>query len=284
MGEVILGTSSWNYPSWKGLLYREGDDSTNYLTQYAKHYNSVEIDQWFWSLGKESLRLPARETVNSYDKATGSDFRFTVKCPNALTLTHHYTKEGPLRPNPYFLDPNLFMAFYAALGPLQSKIGLYIFQFEYLNRDKMASQSQFLAHLEQFFSALPPDLPYGVEIRNPLYLNQDYFLALQKGALIPVLVEGYWMESVVTTIERYQHFFPNTLCLRLHGSERKEMERMTGQEWNQIVRPNEASLVRIIGAVKALLYSDNMKIYLTVNNHYEGSAPLTLEKIKALLS
>ena len=46
---IKIGTCSWKYSSWKGILYSNGVGS-NYLSEHAKHYNTVEIDQWFWSL------------------------------------------------------------------------------------------------------------------------------------------------------------------------------------------------------------------------------------------
>ena len=50
MGEmsnrVKIGTCSWKYPSWKGILYSERVGK-NYLSEYARHYDTVEIDQWF---------------------------------------------------------------------------------------------------------------------------------------------------------------------------------------------------------------------------------------------
>ena len=51
-GHLRIGTCSWKYESWKGLVY-EPDKRyrpDDYLRGYARHFNTVEIDQWFWSL------------------------------------------------------------------------------------------------------------------------------------------------------------------------------------------------------------------------------------------
>ena len=65
-----------------------------------------------------------------------ADFRFTVKAPNSLTLTHFYRKarHGPLAANPWFLSPDLFQRFLDLLEPLHDLLGPLIFQFEYLVR------------------------------------------------------------------------------------------------------------------------------------------------------
>ena len=67
-------------------------------------YDTVEIDQWFWSLFGESIRLPDPTDVARYRESVPDGFRFTVKVPNSITLTHHYrkAKTRPLVANPHF--------------------------------------------------------------------------------------------------------------------------------------------------------------------------------------
>ena len=44
-----IGTCSWKYDSWKGIVYPDKEE-INFLEEYSKHFNTVEVDQWFWSL------------------------------------------------------------------------------------------------------------------------------------------------------------------------------------------------------------------------------------------
>ena len=83
-----IGTCSWKYDSWKGLIHEAEKDYKpyDYLTDYAKYYNTVEIDQWFWSLFPIGARLPNIETVKIYSNSVPDDFLFTVKAPNSITL------------------------------------------------------------------------------------------------------------------------------------------------------------------------------------------------------
>jgi len=58
-----IGTSSWKYDSWQGLIYPE-KRPFNYLEEYSKHYNCVEVDQWFWSLfAGDKVALPRPDVV-----------------------------------------------------------------------------------------------------------------------------------------------------------------------------------------------------------------------------
>jgi uncharacterized protein YecE (DUF72 family) len=150
MTQFIVGTCSWKYPSWEGLVYSSREPS-NYLAEYATKYGTVEVDQWFWSLGKEAASLPRPEVVAEYDASTPKDFTFSIKAPNALTLTHHPGVKGEPRLNARFLDPEFFLKFIDSLSVLMPKVGLIVFQFSYFNRQKMPSRGAFIELLRKFF-------------------------------------------------------------------------------------------------------------------------------------
>ena len=141
MSKLIIGTCSWKYDSWKGIIYPQLEE-INYLKEYSKHYSSVEVDQWFWSLF-DIVRLPEKRTVEEYKSSVRDDFKFIIKVPNSLTLTHYYSKNKsePLRKNPYFMSADLIEEFLHTMKPIKNQIASLIFQFEYLNKEKMPSLS-----------------------------------------------------------------------------------------------------------------------------------------------
>lgn len=282
MGELYVGTCSWKYPSWEGLVYssREPDD---YLAEYALKYRAVEVDQWFWSLGRSGAALPRLETAAGYYAAVPAGFRFTVKCPDALTLTHHRSRKGEaMLANPRFLDVDFFLRFVEALSPLVPKIGLFMFQFEYLNKDKAPSRERFLDGLSSFLERLPGDLPYAVELRNPRWMDDAWFGLLRERGVAPVLLQGYWMDDLAQVLDARGALLGDALCVRLHGEDREGMEERTGSDWSKVVRPKDEELGRIMGSVRKILGGDR-KVFLNVNNHYEGCAPATIDKIARLL-
>ena len=138
---VRFGTCSWKYDSWVGLVYSDSTNK-NYLLEYSRKYNTVEIDQWFWSLFPPAkIVLPNSTIVREYKSSVQEDFLFTVKAPNSLTLTHFYKnrKEDELKPNPFFLSVELFQKFLDSIKDISNQVGCLIFQFEYLNKQKMKS-------------------------------------------------------------------------------------------------------------------------------------------------
>lgn len=280
MKKIRIGTCSWKYPSWTGLVYTE--EPTNYLAEYAKKYSTVEIDQWFWSLfPKSKPRLPEAQVVREYKDSVPEDFRFTIKAPNSITLTHQYSrgKDGLGEVNPHFLSVSLTSDFLESIAPLKKLLGCLIFQFEYLNRRKMESQDAFERTLAGFRKSLPGGYQYGIEIRNGNYLNERFLDYLLDQEWYPVLLQGYWMPSVMdlwAKLEKKIRKF-KTVIVRLHGTDREGIEKETGKTWNRIVTSREKELADIADIIKDLKGSRN-EIYINVNNHYEGSAPLTIDR------
>lgn len=286
MPRLRIGTCSWNFPSWEGLVYEPGA-ADNYLEQYAARYDTVEVDRWFWSLfEKGGPRLPSPADVAEYCRCVGPDFRFTVKAPNAVTLTHHRqkTKSDPLVANPHFLSPDLFIQFLSLLEPMGEMLGPIVLQFGYLNQQHIGGQVELLHRLGQFLDAVPPGHEYALEIRNPKWLNRVHLEFIADRCLIPVLLQGYWMPPVAEVYRQQRDLIHRcrTVVIRLHGPDREGMDERTGKRWDKLVVQRDDEMREIVGVVQGLFDAD-VDVYLAINNHYEGCAPKTIERIGELL-
>ena len=286
MAQLRIGTCSWKYPSWQGMVY-SAPKGIDYLQEYAQRYDTVEVDQWFWSrfsLGE--VRLPNPAHAAAYRAAVSDGFRFTIKAPNSITLTHLYkdAKSDPLVANPSFLSPRLMATFLRLLEPLHDVMGPIMCQFEYLNRQKMSSQEDFERQFAAFAEQIPPGVPCALEVRNPKYMNASYFEFLSHSALIPVFLQGYWMPPIweVYAQQRAHVLRQDTVVIRLLGPDRKGIEELTEKRWDKIVSSKDEELPRVVDVVNDLL-NEGVDVYVNVNNHYEGSAPLTIERIRELL-
>ncbi|MCP5051148.1 MAG: DUF72 domain-containing protein [bacterium] len=283
---VHYGTCSWKYDSWEGIVY-PSEGKYNFLEEYAKHHDSVEVDQWFWSLfGADKVKLPETKTVDDYLSVVPRDFKFAIKIPNSISLTHFYThgkpKGAPLEPNPYFFSVELFHKFLAKIEPLKEQTGVLMFQFEYLNRQKMGSQGEFLQRFGEFMQQCPYDYNYAVEIRNPNYLNEKYFRFLEQNGMSHVFVHGYYMPPVTDVYKKYSDFIQRLAVIRLMGKDRKGIEKISGNKWDKLVDPRDDELPGIVEMIKKL-EEKKVMVFCNINNHYEGSAPLTIKKIQEML-
>lgn len=284
MEKLYIGTCSWKYNSWEGLVYNN-PLRKNYLQEYSQYYNTVEIDQWFWSLQSiDKISLPKEKDAAQYAESVPDNFRFTIKVPNSLTLTHLYrkNKSEPLQKNPHFLSPDLFEEFIKKINSMKTKIGVLMFQFEYLNKEKMSSLFEFIERFGAFLRTINTNYQIGIELRNPNYLDKNYFKFISENNLSPVLLHGYYMPAVWETSKIIAANTKAPIVIRLHGPDRKGIEAKTNSIWNEIVEPKDEELKKISRMI-LLLQSFHVDLYVNVNNHYEGSAPKTIYKLKSML-
>jgi uncharacterized protein YecE (DUF72 family) len=71
---IRMGTSAFTAAGWEGSFYPEGMKPADYLSYYAKHFNSVELDNTFY-------RAPSKTVVEGWAKKTPEDFVFAAKVP-----------------------------------------------------------------------------------------------------------------------------------------------------------------------------------------------------------
>jgi len=280
-----IGTCSWKYDSWQGLVYPR-EKGFNYLQEYSRHFSAVEVDQWFWSLFKGNAAvMPKPEVVKAYAEAVPPGFLFSIKVPNCITLTHHYSKSktAPLIRNPFFLSTGMMARFLHAIEPLGDHIGPLMFQFGYLNKIKMPSLNHFLDMFEVFHQGLPGGYQYCLEIRNPNYLRREYFDFLFEHHLGNVFLQGYYMPSIFEVYGKCRNRLSDPVVIRLHGAGRQGIEEHSGDSWDKILEPKDDQLLQLRAMIEDLRNRQH-QIFINVNNHYEGSAPRTIAKIKALLS
>ncbi len=280
-GQLHIGTCSWKYPSWEGLVY-DSKKPENFLAEYSKKYGSVEIDQWFWSLfGIDKVVLPKAEVVQGYVDSVPDDFRFVIKAPNSLSLTHLYKAQtsGKLVENPHFLSSKLYETFLDSLSVMHTRIGAISLQFEYLNKLKMESPQLFLEQFVNFINAIDKSIPLCIEIRNPNFLNTNYFQFLSEHAIGHTFCQGYYMPDIQEVFNNFSTLLKGTSIIRLLGKDRGAIEKTTGKIWDKVVDPQDSEIPGIARLVRKMVDQAGMDIYLNVNNHYEGSAPVTIEKL-----
>ncbi len=280
--KIDFGTCSWNYDSWMGLVYsKKASRSADYLKEYSAKHPTVEIDSWFY-------KLPDPADVAEYRSLTPEGFTFSCKLTETLSLTHERTRDKslPLKANPNFLSSDVFRHYIEATAELHDRIFLAELEFEYLNKQKMSGLASFLKALEGFVSALEKNgirntLPLGVECRNANYLTREYFQFLKDCGIAHVFSEKQYLPHIYELYAQYGDLIGDRVAIRLLGGDRKEIEERTKGNWNEIVDPKE-DLVEIAGMIRYLARGSRLvKVYL--NNHFEGSAPKSIERLKALL-
>ncbi len=268
-----FGTCSWNYDSWVGLVYREPRKrAADYLAEYARAYDLAEVDSWFY-------KLPARREAEEYAAAVPRDFTFVCKAPRDISLTH-FRSDQDLR-NPAFLSAALYKQFLENIGPIARQTGAVVLEFEYLNKTKMPSRQAFMDRLGVFLSEVPKDIPLAIECRNGQWLDEAWFSFLARAGAACVLSEKQYLPPIADLASAFGRLLGPAVVVRLLGGDRKAMEEKTQNRWDEIVEP-QPQLPRIAAALKDLA-GEGRTVLVDVNNHFEGSAPKTIERLKGFL-
>jgi uncharacterized protein YecE (DUF72 family) len=110
---VHVGCSGWVYPHWRELFYPKGVPQREWLSFYAEHFDTVEVNNTFY-------RLPKPAMVEGWAEHSPKNFTFAVKVSRYMTHIKRLTMvESGLK------------RFYEPLQPLTDggKLGPLLWQF-----------------------------------------------------------------------------------------------------------------------------------------------------------
>lgn len=147
--QVYVGCASWGQKVWKGNLFPPKTKDANFLTEYVKHFNMIELNATHY-------RMYDAETITKWkDKAAANPaFKF---CPKVNQLISHIKRlKGADELTTSFLESML--AFEEKLGPVFLQMS-----DNYLPKN--------FTELESYLESLPRDLTLFTELRH-----RDWFL------------------------------------------------------------------------------------------------------------
>ncbi len=150
-----IGTSGWHYRHWIGPFYPEKWPAARMLEYYARHFDTVELNNTFY-------RLPLETGLQNWREGTPTGFCFAMK--GSRYLTH----QKKLKDAETGIE-----RFFERADQLRPKLGPVVFQLPpFWEAD--------VERLETFLSALPRRHRYAFEFRNPTWHTETVFRALRK--------------------------------------------------------------------------------------------------------
>ena len=285
---VRFGTSTWNYPGWRGLVYHRDYGPKGAAARMLEEYAAFPL---FGTVGIDSSYYgpPTEAVLRSYAEHTPPGFPFLSKVWSQLTV-HTFTKaQDPARAgkvNPDFLNADLFVE--EIYQPYQRHFadhtGPFIFEFQTLAKSSGIDAEGFATRLDEFFSALPREGQFAVEIRNEEFLTPMYFAVLREHGVAHVFSSWTRMPPLGHQLDLpgsiTGSFIVARALLRPGRSYNEAVDAFA--PYDRIREPNpklRRDLVRLVeAAVKT-----RIPAYLLVNNRAEGSAPLTIAAVAELL-
>ena len=148
-----IGTSGWHYAHWVGPFYPPATPQRDFLTYYARHFHTVEINNSFY-------RLPEKRTFEQWRDTVPSGFVFAVKASRFIT---HMKKLKEAE--------TTLATFMERINGLGEKMGPILFQLPpYWGLN--------LGRLESFLRALPKGYRYAFEFRDPTWFQPEVYRVL----------------------------------------------------------------------------------------------------------
>jgi uncharacterized protein YecE (DUF72 family) len=291
--QIRFGTSTWTYTGWQGQVYQRKYAKTTFskecLGEYCQyHYNGEPL---FRTVGNDSTfyRPPTTNQLSHYLKQVPEDFQMCFKVWEEITIPSFasHVRYGPKagQTNPRFLDAKLFNEL--VLTPyreakFEPHTGPFIFEFQ---RHGLTTD-EFSSRLDRFFSEIPQDFHYAVEIRNTGLIGPDYLKILESHGVAHVYNHWSYMPPLAEQHRRMQERFtaPFTmirLLTPLNMSHEAAVQRAS--PYNKIVGVLPQMRKETVTLIKQAV-GENRKAYVLVNNRSEGNAPLTVQALASDLS
>jgi uncharacterized protein YecE (DUF72 family) len=287
-----LGTSSWTYPGWGGLVWDKayGDAllSKHGLAAYSQQplLRAVSIDRGFY-------RPLTASQYERYAEQVPAEFRFTVKAPSLVAdaLIRSEDSGRGKQVNPAFLNPELAMQEFVrpALEGLKAKIGALVFQLSPLSPELLARMPEVLERLRTMLKALPalrptaPDGVIAVEVRDPQFLTPDFVAVLREAGATYCLGLHPKLPPIEDQLPLLRALWPGPLVCRwnlnrLHGPFGYEDAQKRYGDFDQIIDPDPHTrgvLAKVIRGTTAAGH----QAFVTISNKAEGCAPLTVRAL-----
>ncbi|MFZ5781622.1 MAG: DUF72 domain-containing protein [Pseudomonadota bacterium] len=285
--DIRLGTSSWFFPGWRGLVYdglhpqialsRQG------LAAYAQIplLRTVSLDRTFYA------PISAVQ-YQSYARQVPEHFNFVVKAPALVCDAVMRDEEGRGRvANPHFLDAAIATREFIVpcVEGLAEKAGPLVFQVSPLPRGLVEEAAAFVERLASFFAALPRELGrhrplYALELRNAELLTPRLMKMLSAVGvrycvgLHDRMPEAERQETALGVLDGE---VPGPLVVRwnLHRGFLYQAARQRYEPFDRLV-DEDPETRQALARMAARAARAGQKVWITANNKAEGSAPLSL--------
>jgi uncharacterized protein YecE (DUF72 family) len=194
-GRILVGTSGYNYPEWRGTFYPEKFSTDKMLAYYAERFPTVEINYTFY-------RMPTEKLLAGWSAGTPEHFSFTLKAPRRIT---HDSKLQRCE--------DLLQAFCRTARTLGPKLATLLFQLPpTFKKDPQV--------LRAFVELMPDGTRAAFEFRHPSWFDAEIFDVLRSRNLALCIADSEKLSTPVEITADYAYF-----RLRDEGYQQADLER-----------------------------------------------------------
>ena len=249
--KIHVGTQGWNYDAWVGPFYPEGSRPTDFLTVYARAFETVEVDSTFYA-------SPVSKTVRAWAQRTPDNFIFALKMPQEITHERRLRNVGELASE-----------FFDRARELEGKLGPILIQ---LGPDFGPAE---LPAVAQLLPKLPRDLRFAIEFRQRGWIHDGVLALLAEHNVALTISDGRWIprKQMMQLASRPTADFAYVRLMGMDQSivdySRIQIDRTPDLEaWASVLWP----------------YAEQgREAFVYVNNHFAGHSPASARDLQRLL-
>jgi uncharacterized protein YecE (DUF72 family) len=306
---VFIGTASDRYAGWLGQIYSP-DRYSGRITQrskiiagksfieevlpvdsveeYFEHFPVLEIDFTFYRLLLDHDGQPTQnyQVLKTYSRHLKDGDRIILKVPQMITAQKFHRGDQHLK-NEAYLNPGIFTKqFYEpAITLLGPNLTGFIFEQEYHRKEDRAPVNEMVQALDKFFSQIPSDPRYHLELRTDLYLRDQVFEVLAKHGVGQVLSHWTWLPPLRKQLAKADGRFFNAgkecvIRLLTPLGMRYEDSYVKAYPFDRLVEGMMAPemVLETVEIIKKAMEKEKV-VNLIVNNRAGGNAPLIAREI-----
>jgi uncharacterized protein YecE (DUF72 family) len=250
-GAIRIGTQGWNYDAWVGPFFPTGTRPADFLTLYARAFDTVEVDSTFYA-------TPPAQTVRGWARRTPTDFTFALKLPQEIT--HEKRLRGVEGATELFLESARELG--GKLGPILVQLGPDFAPVE-------------LPALANFLPKLPRDLRFAVEFHQRGWIHDGILALLAEHNVALALTDARWIprKQMLALADRPTADF---MYIRWMGANREIVDYSR-------VQIDRMSELEAWASVITDLSARNVDVFGYINNHFAGHSPASARELMALL-
>lgn len=203
--KVYIGCPVWADKGYVGKVFPKGTSSKNYLKEYCKQFNSIEVNATHYQIPKE-------DTIEKWKEAATPGFKFCPKFPQIISHRNDFHERDE------WVD-----LFLSSIYQLDEFLGVSFIQFApFFKTDK-------LEKLNQFLQKLPKDLDFAVEFRHESWFENDsikkeWFELFTQHNIIPIITDTAGRRDVLHQMLTNQKVFIRFTGNNLHPSDYKRID------------------------------------------------------------
>jgi len=306
---VFLGMASDRYAGWIGQIYsagryekeitrrthKVGDKSfteeilpVESVTEYFEHFPVLEIDYTFYRplLEKDGKPTPNFHVLKNYRQHMKEGDLVLLKAPQII-IARRLRRGGGYVENDAYLNPDIFTKqFYQpAMEILGPCLNGFIFEQEYHPKNDRFPPAKLAEDLDEFFSKIPPDKRYPIELRTEAYWSGPVFEVLKKHGIGLVFSHWTWLPPLRKQFAKANKMFFNSgkqVVIRLMTPLRMSYEEsyVRAFPFNKMVDGMlDLEMIEDILPIVKEVVEDQYRVNLIINNRVDGNAPLIAQMV-----